>query len=70
MGRHRNSDPGLTAAQRRALIACSLLLTPLPAWAAWWTWRGTWPTSAHQAFWSAFPATIVFTLLVPYAWQT
>lgn len=70
LGRHHATDPGLDATQRRLLLACSLLLTPLPAWAAWWFWRGTWPTSSHQAFWLAFPATVLFTVAVPLSWRS
>ncbi len=42
------------------LAGASLLLTPLPAWIAWWLWRGTAPHAARQARRVALWCTVAF----------
>jgi len=54
------TDPGLTNPQRMALLATSLLLTPLLAWACFGCWLTTHPRSAWQSFSVALPGTLVY----------
>lgn len=64
LGSHFDSDPGLTTAQKAALLVTSLLLTPLPGWVLWASWRGQRPRAAWQALALSAPATILFTAAV------
>ena len=63
LGTHFASDPGMTVAQRFALLATSLLVTPLVGWVLWFWWRGRRPRAAMQALGLSLPATAVFTAL-------
>ncbi len=45
-----STDPGLPHATRWALIASSLLLTPLPAWVCFAWWLQVRPRAAWQSF--------------------
>ena len=64
LGTHYDSDPGLTRRQKAALLATSLLLTPLPGWVLWASWRGQRPRAAWQALALSAPATLLFTAAV------
>ncbi len=63
LGTHFSSDPGLDVRQRLALLATSLLLTPLVGWVLWFWWRGDHPRAAMQALGLSLPATAIFTAL-------
>jgi hypothetical protein len=60
-GRHFATDLGLPTRDRLALLAASLLLTPLPGFvlAAWW-WNER-PRAARQALALSLPAALVTT---------
>ncbi len=64
LGRHFSSDTGMTAGQRAALLATSLLLTPAVGWTIWFWWRDRRPRAAVQALGLSLPATMVFFSLV------
>ncbi|TNE90047.1 MAG: hypothetical protein EP330_09470 [Deltaproteobacteria bacterium] len=57
------TDPGLTSRERVLLLACCLLLTPLPAWIMAWWWRRVRPRAAVQSLALAVPTTALFTAL-------
>ena len=60
LGRSWASDPGLDTRQRLALLATSLLVTPLVGLmlAVWW--YGTKPRAALQALALSLPASVLF----------
>lgn len=60
LGTAFDSDPGLTTWQRVALLATSLLLTPLVGWVVWFWWRRDRPRAAMQALGLSLPATAIF----------
>ena len=64
LGRDFSSDPGLTTRQRLALLATSLLLTPLVGWTLWLWWRQQRPRAALQALGLSLPASVLFFGLV------
>lgn len=64
-GEHLSSDPGMTVNHRVALLATSLLLTPLVGWTLWFHWRGRRPRAAIEALALSLPATVLFFLVVP-----
>ena len=51
--------------QRLALLATSIVLTPMVGWVAWWWWRGTRPRASLQALALSLPLTVLFLLLWP-----
>lgn len=57
----------MTLNQRLALLATSLLLTPLVGWTLWFTWRGRRPRAALEALALSLPASVLFFLVVPMA---
>lgn len=63
LGTHFTSDPGLSVGERFALLATSVLLTPLVGWVLWFWWRGRKPRAALQALALSLPATAFFTVL-------
>ena len=67
LGRHLETDEGLTTRQRLALLATSVLLTPLVGWVLFVWWWEVRPRAAVQALALSLPATVGFTLLVLYA---
>ena len=62
LGADLASDPGLSVGQRVALLATSLVLTPLVGWVLgiWW-WRDR-PRAAVQSLALSVPATLLFTV--------
>ena len=68
LGSHLSTDPGLTRPQRLALLATSLLLTPLVGWTVWAWWRQDRPRAAIQALGLSAPASALFFSLVVYLW--
>mgnify|MGYP003376344026 CR=1 FL=1 len=67
LGRHLETDLGLTVRQRVGLLATSVLLTPLVGWMLFVWWWEVRPRAAVQALLLSLPATVGFTLLVLYA---
>lgn len=63
LGRDLTSDPGLTAAQRVGLLACSLLLTPLVGWTCWLWLRRDRPRAALQSLALSLPPTVLLTAI-------
>ena len=61
LGQHFSTDEGLTNQQRIALLATSLLLTPLVGWVLFAWWWSSKPRAAAQALALSLPATILFT---------
>jgi hypothetical protein len=62
LGRDFSTDPGLSGRDRFAVLATSLLLTPLVGWTLWWWWREERPRAAAQALGFSLPATLIFTV--------
>jgi hypothetical protein len=58
------SDPGLGAGERLALLATSVLLTPLPGWVLWAWWRRSRPRAAFQALALSAPASVILFVAV------
>jgi hypothetical protein len=60
LGRHFAVDPGMTLAQRLTLLACSVVLTPLPGLvlAAWW--RTERPRAALEALALSAPVSVAY----------
>lgn len=69
LGQTFASDAGLTTGQQLALLACGLLLTPLPAWVVWVWWFRCRPRAAWQAFALAVPGSVLYLGLGGY-WVT
>lgn len=65
LGRDYGTDPGMTVGQRLALLATSIVLTPLVGWAAWLWWRQDRPRAAVQALALSLPLTVIYTVLWP-----
>lgn len=66
LGRHFDTDPGMTRAHRVYLLACSLLLTPLVGWVLWFWWRADRPRAATQALALSAPASALLFVGVAY----
>jgi hypothetical protein len=66
LGQHFTTDAGLSTAQRLALLATSLLLTPLVGWVLFVWWWKVRPRAAIQALALSLPATVGFAILVLY----
>lgn len=64
LGQHLTTDLGMTTPQKVALLATSLLLTPLVGWVLFAWWWNVRPRSAIQALGLSLPATVAFTVLV------
>lgn len=60
LGRSWGSDPGMSRRQRLALLATSLLLTPLVGWVLALWWWGSRPRAALQALALSAPASALF----------
>jgi hypothetical protein len=60
LGRTFDSDPGLSLTHRTLLLATSLVLTPLPAWACFAWWLNTRPKAAWQSFGVALPGSVLY----------
>lgn len=67
LGREISTDAGLTVGQRAALVACSILFTPLVGWTCFFWWRTERPRAAWQALALSLPFTVLFTGLWGYA---
>jgi hypothetical protein len=63
LGRSWASDPGLDMRQRLALLATSILLTPLVGLTLSVWWYGTRPRAALQALALSLPASLIFLAL-------
>ncbi|MBA2321876.1 MAG: hypothetical protein H0V89_12070 [Deltaproteobacteria bacterium] len=59
LGRHFTVDPGLSTRDRILLLACSLLLTPLPGLVYAASWRTERPRAALEAFALSAPASVL-----------
>lgn len=66
LGRHVETDIGLTSRQKIALLATSVLLTPLVGWMLFGWWWSERPRAAMQALALSLPASIGFAVLVLY----
>ena len=60
LGSAFSSDPGMTTSQRLALLATTLVVTPLVAWVLWFWWRRERPRASVQALGLALPASAIF----------
>lgn len=60
LGRAFATDPGLTVVQRIGLLACSLILTPLPAWFCFFWWINQRPRAAWQSLALAVPGSVIY----------
>ena len=60
LGVHRARDRALSPPQRLALLATSLLLTPLVGWVLYGWWRVERPRSATQALWLSLPVSVLY----------
>jgi hypothetical protein len=63
LGTHQ-PDLGLPPLQRRALLATSLLLTPLVGFTLWFWWRESRQRAATEALWLSLPASALTLLWV------
>lgn len=63
LGRHAATDPGLSVAATVGLFALSLLVTPLPALGAAWTWWEPRPLAARTALAVSVPALVLLWVL-------
>jgi len=66
LGSHFATDAGMDVRQRVLLLTTSLLLTPLVGWVLFFWWRQDRPRASLQALALSLPATVLFTVLVPY----
>jgi len=64
LGRHFSTDEGLTTRERLALLATSILATPLVGWVVFVWWWNDKPRAAMQALALSLPATVIFTGVV------
>lgn len=55
-----STDPGLSRAQRVALLMTCLVFTPLPAWVMGWWWFRSRPRAAVQSLALAVPCSVLF----------
>lgn len=64
LGRHMAADAGMSGRQRAALLATSLVLTPLVGWTIWAWERQTRPRTAMQALFLSAPASVIWFVAV------
>jgi hypothetical protein len=60
LGRHFSVDPGLSLASRVSVLACALVLTPLPGLVLAAFWRNERPRAALEAFALSAPASVLY----------
>ena len=68
LGADFSTDPGLSVGQRLALLATSLLITPLVGWVLAIWWREQKPRAALQALALSLPASVLFFGLGLWLW--
>jgi hypothetical protein len=64
LGKDLVSDPGLGTRQILALLACSVVLTPLVGWVLALWWRAQRPRAAIQSLAVSLPASLMFFIAV------